>query len=800
MAVQTSQTYKDIIYSGNAQQKLKLWVDNTEIADIEEYCEEISMNLRVFPNGSNNFNINELISREAEIIVHDMETSTFNGTITFSIGTLVDSANNTYEYIPMGVYNIEDIPTTDGNKTTIKLRDNSIKLDVPYNAKPLLDEHDGVATLKQILDDICLNCGITSKVTTFNGYNKQIGIYDNTINARIYVNYIAGQCGATPIIDRDGELNFIYANNLTVHKIPLDIVEKYELGTTFEISKVIFESGIIKYESGNNTKNTMYVDSANLYINTQQQITNVYNIVNGFKIDSVTTGNIIGDPAIDPYDLIQVYGYYDANDNFVDDENTIVFTTLANCKFRYTGASTSQYETTISEEVRETNVSLKSNATYKKNVKTEIDLINGTLKLMNEEYLDFLKTTSSQGYVEIENVAQGGLIKLKINGSVLKNLYPYNTVYPSERVYPKNIELVIENEDGTQKIYPLNCQFETNNDVYEYSYSYDEELKQFVAKAYYTDSSEVTTELEAPLFEITEGYHKIYLKDTNSFYYNVNYVIQNELTDVLATNTQLSTAITETRNEIDLQAKALVNKEEILADINVAIKDGKGTIELTGNEVVINSDNFKLYGDGTIEANNGVFKGNVNGSIITGSKIEIENDFRATSLQELYENPNFYMHSYSYYSGDVHEEEGFLTGSLIEIRDDMGGMVKMSVGTGVGEIIVYGDIHADDFVRNSLEERKKNFEKFNGALDIIKNTDIYKYHYKNKKDYEKKDIGIVIGDKYNYSKELTNEDNTAMNLANMVGVCFQAIKEQQQVIEQMQKEIKLLKEEIKCEK
>jgi hypothetical protein len=544
----------------------------------------------------------------------------------------------------------------------------------------------------------------------------------------------------------------------------------------------------------------MYVDSANLYINTQQQVTNIYGVVNGFKIDSVTTGNIIGDPAIDPYDLIQVYGYYDANDNFVDDENTIVFTTLANCKFRYTGVSTTQYETTISEEVRETNVSLKSNATYKKNVKTELDLINGILKLINEEYLDFLKTASSQGYVEIENVAQGGLLNLRITGSRLTYIYPTNILYPSERTYPKNTELVIENEDGTQKIYPLNCQFETNNDVYEYTYSYDEELKQFVAKAYHTNELGVKTELEAPLFEIAEGYHKIYLKDTNNFYYNVDYVIQNELTDVLATNVQLSSAITETKNEIDLQTKALVNKEKILADINVAIKDGKGKIELTGNEVVINSDNFKLYGDGTIEANNGVFKGNVNGSIITGSKIEIENDFRATSLQELYDNPNFYMHSYSYYNGDVHEEKGFLTGSLIEIRDDMGGMVKMSVGTGVGEIICYGNVYADDFVRNSLEERKKNFEKFNGALDIIKNTDIYKYHYKNKKNYEKKDIGIVIGDKYNYSKELTNEDNTAMNLSNMVSVCFQAIKEQQQVIEQMQKEIELLKEEIKCKK
>lgn len=987
----TEQEYHDIIYSGEAEQSLKLWVNDVEIENIEDYCEEITRISRVFPNGSNTFNINELVSQEVQIVVHELNPNIFNGTIKFSIGTLIDEENEIYEYVPMGVFNIQETPTTDYDKTTLTLRDNSVKLDVPYNAKPLIDLNNGSATLKQILLDICTNCGISTKITTFFGENKLIGIYDNTINARIYINYIAGQCGAIPVIDRDGELDFVYVNNLTTHKIPLDVVESYELGTPYQIEKVLFESGIIKYEktilpneytevdyletnatgyintgykakstttyeiiaqlnheqkldgalfgsrtsagnenefilwhnnnnlittenisarvgganvtkyipnsdfewrkieyrsdnyfyindeqiglfnnqqSDNNTLNlyllgmntngnvdarkfrgkvknfkiwennvlvrnfvpcyrnsdskvgfydvvnnvfytnqengnftygeikqqtTMYIDSANLYINEQAQIDNIFNVVNGFKIDSVTTGNILGNPAIDPWDLIQIYGYYDENNNFISDENTIVFTTFANKRLTYSGVSTDVFETTISEEKRDSNVSLSSNATYKKNVKTEIDLINGILRLINEEYLNFLKETSGTGYVEIENVYANGITRIEITG-IMSALFPSNTLYPSDTLYAKSPYLIVEDSNQNKKYYDLGINYLATGDKYIYNYEFDDTQNTYVATAIIKRNNNTEEELQAPIFEIPKGDYKIYMECCNNLQYQVQYVIYNDLTSTMATNTQLATAITQTRNEIDIKASQQVNKDEIIADLNVAIKDGKGVINLTGNQVVINSDNFKVSGDGTINAKNGIFEGTINGSTINGARISIVDDFRATSLQELYDNPSFHVTSYETYDGADHQNNLYLTGGMIEMRDDMGGLVKMGVGTGVGEIVVYGNVIADDFVRTSLEEKKKNFEKFNNALKIIKNTDIYKYHYKNKNDNTKKDIGIVIGEKYKYSKELTNEDNTGMNLTNMVGVCFQAIKEQQEMIEKLQKEIKKLKE------
>ena len=97
--------------------------------------------------------------------------------------------------------------------------------------------------------------------------------------------------------------------------------------------------------------------------------------------------------------------------------------------------------------------------------------------------------------------------------------------------------------------------------------------------------------------------------------------------------------------------------------------------------------------------------------------------------------------------------------------------------------------------QTSLESQKKNFEVLEKGLEIIKNTDIYKYNFKSQKDTDKKHIGFVIGDDYNYSKEITSEDNDGVDTYSMISVAYKAIQEQQELIEQLQNEIKELKGE-----
>ena len=104
-----------------------------------------------------------------------------------------------------------------------------------------------------------------------------------------------------------------------------------------------------------------------------------------------------------------------------------------------------------------------------------------------------------------------------------------------------------------------------------------------------------------------------------------------------------------------------------------------------------------------------------------------------------------------------------------------------------------GNVICKTLTQTSLEKKKKNFEKLENGLDIIKDIDIYKYNLKEEDNDDKKHIGFVIGDKYKYSKEITSKDNCGVDTYSFISVCCKAIQEQQEQIETLKKEIKSLK-------
>ena len=369
----TEQEYLDIIYSQDDKNRIRIWFNNVELEDAGEYCESLSGTNRITPNdGAKRFSLSNFVAKEYDLVLRDLPAgTTIADQVKISIGTLV--GENTYEDVPIGIFNIQDTPVTDQNKITIKLRDNRVKFDFGYNAKPLIDAQGGSATYKQILNDICTKAGVTNDVTTFNGESIAVSIYDSTIKGSTYVAYIAEQAGAVPIITREGHLNFIYLNNLKTWRIPLSIVEKYEIGTPFEVERVVYESGIIKYQtSPDETLETLYLDAANPYISSQAQVNAVFTIMNGFTIDSATTGKILGNPAIDPYDLIEIYD---------DDTDDTILKTLANNTYTFNGVHRHTFDTTIGEEERKENVTVSSEATARRWAKTEIDNLNVTVTI-----------------------------------------------------------------------------------------------------------------------------------------------------------------------------------------------------------------------------------------------------------------------------------------------------------------------------------------------------------------------------------------------------------------------------------
>ena len=201
---------------------------------------------------------------------------------------------------------------------------------------------------------------------------------------------------------------------------------------------------------------------------------------------------------------------------------------------------------------------------------------------------------------------------------------------------------------------------------------------------------------------------------------------------------------------------------------------------MTSDNISINSNNFSVdkYGNMTCY-NANIQGGNIN-MLGDDSTPTISVYDRYGDQLEMYPS-NFWM-TYDY------------AGETVSQYLQKGGYYVENESTGQSTTVWYDGIRTPTVTQTSKEEDKKNFEKFNNALDIIKNIDIYKYNLKEEQDGTKKHIGFVIGDKYNYSEEVTSKDNDGVDIYSFVSLCCEAIKEQQEEIDLLKEEIRLLKE------
>lgn len=210
-----------------------------------------------------------------------------------------------------------------------------------------------------------------------------------------------------------------------------------------------------------------------------------------------------------------------------------------------------------------------------------------------------------------------------------------------------------------------------------------------------------------------------------------------------------------------------------------------GTI--TGAQIS-NGNNFNVDKNGNMKCKNGKF---------TGGKIELTSDKG---------NSNFIIKS-----SDGSQVNIFGNGFSIEEKYSAGIPAQIDIGRDENNNFQFSlvsrnlekvtNITAEGIVTPTLEQtslatKKKNFEKLQDALEILKQIDIYKYNLKGEKDSTKKHIGFVIGDKYNYSKEVTSNKNDGVDLYSFVSVCCKAIQEHQEQIEQQNNLIQSLVERI----
>jgi len=759
-------------------------------------------------------------------------------------------------------------------------------------------------TVRDYIGEICNYLGLTFANTTdtFVNYNKQIPnelfIGDDGKNLgytfRDILDQLAQVTASTICINKDDELEIRY---ITDTEDTIDEEYLKDVNVTFgesfgPINTIVLSRGAgadnVYYPAvlPENPKELKITDNVIMSGNDRDiYLAGIYNKLNGltFMLNDFSSTGIC---------------YYDICDRY----NVSIGKNTYSCVMLNDEVNITQgLEENIYTELPEETVTdyTKADTTDRRINQTNliVDKQQGIIEglVSNTTYISDTKTGT--GSITLENANEGQLYKLSIKGNISllfpqsDELYgyaltphdglepsntlvpsspvPYNNdvLYPSSTLYSKETNLIID--DTTYKL-----DFDFLN--YMSTTVYDEFIYEngtcYIIRRVGIDSEGNMYQLATEVIEPRRGIilnvkanSTITLQSFPTAILSCTYLLENIFTDSFATEAYVQSNISQTAESITEEVNAKVGDDEIIAKLNLAIQDGQGIINLTGNQITIDSDNFTLDADGKITATAGDIAGfsieSSNGFVkeIYAPYDYTESDYTRlqgillgtiTPTQQDYEKYDFnddgqfssadlinlrwYLISgitttnsgkfvitappsskklfdakMGYFDGNNNFINGFghsggvfysidvqsaSTSNVINITPDY-----LTISDGLNNVINMqasnGNITCVSLTQTSKEEEKKNFAKLTNALDIIKNTDIYKYNLKNENDEDKKHIGFVIGDNYKYSEEITSPKNDGVDIYSMVSVCLQAIKEQQKIIENLQERIEKLERE-----
>lgn len=239
---------------------------------------------------------------------------------------------------------------------------------------------------------------------------------------------------------------------------------------------------------------------------------------------------------------------------------------------------------------------------------------------------DLTQTKSGINPITLEECLAGELqyLSIKANNTIFNPLYPRPDLYPSPTLYPRgktylHIINQKENDDGeiiqTTQVIDLGIKQGIrmlNSEVYD-EIVYEAVVEEGKPKCKIIRRVGVMSDgtlyaLETPNEEkinietlgIEAGTNIITFNEGHYGNITATYVKKNEFTSIFATTYEVNSYITQLANEIDL----MVKQENIIADFNIAVRDGKGILRLKGNVVEIDSDHCTLSEDGVLTLKN----------------------------------------------------------------------------------------------------------------------------------------------------------------------------------------------------
>lgn len=773
--------------------------------------------------------------------------------LNYKLGVLIDGS---YEYLDYGnfvVYKSEKLE--DKNHYKITCYDKMIYSMKDY--EEILGTYP--MTIKNYLNLLATQIGLSLKDANFYNYNQTIpfDLYkDLGYTYRDVLDEIAEATGSIIIINNADEIEVKYLNytNDTID-------EEYLKDINVKFGKKYGPVNSIVLSRSAESDNVYLRDETSVEQNGLCEIKIIDNQIMNFNDRSEFLQGILTalngvEYYINDFNSIGVL-YYDVGDFYnIEINNDTYQCLMLNDEINVTSGLEEIIHTEMPEQsetdyTKSDKTDMKINQTYLivdkqnqtiesvvTNVNTQnnkISQITQTVDELNQKIQDIADITiageTTQAYLELSGINESEPISINIHpvGVNISYLYPRSNLYPSDTLYMTNRKLRFirhyeeEGETLTQNIdytIPDDLLYYDSNNYDEFILNYDSQTCQVRKKCKYNADgtvsllpTEVVTDYSYPQIFLENGDYEIELLGYNIGYLSVRLMAQNIYTSQFATKVEMNSAITQTAEEINLEVSKKVGNNEIISKINqsaeaVTINANKiglqandvlnilsgNTINLTSKNLNISSNNFNVDKNGNVTCTNADVSGSITSSNvnITGGNISLNTQGGLDVMRVIRNNDTRTMAYMSDVSIGINNNNSTCT----MYADNNYASVNVSAN-GSSSSMSNLNVITPELIQTSLAEQKKNFEKLQYGLNIIKNVDIYKYNLKTQKDTDKKHIGFVIGKDFKYSNEITavdiNGKEVGVDTYSMISVSYKAIQELLEMIEQLQKEIQELR-------
>lgn len=351
-------------------------------------------------------------------------------TIAIPTNVLIKINETNYASLIVDSYEYED-----NNILKLNLVDKMVLLDFNYNAQSIVP-----CTVKQILQNICLQAGITLATNSFTNDSLVVDYYDNTLTAREYVGMIAELNGGFARINTSGGLELVKFSG-TPTDIDIETCEEFRIGEKHKIERVVFDSGILKFESSTDESlETLYLNNQNVYITNETVFNNIANEILNFEFYCFSTGNCEIKPTVKAGDLI----------NFTDGENN--YPTIAQYDVSFMGGLNGGYELNINSKKQEETKVIGVSESFKRlriEVNRDLNQITETIEGQIDGIEKEINPTqiASGSSIYLEDSAEAELIDFELEGKTTQASTP-TPDNPSELV-SVGYKNILDLKDGT---------------------------------------------------------------------------------------------------------------------------------------------------------------------------------------------------------------------------------------------------------------------------------------------------------------------------------------------------------------